>query len=100
MMSAHNCQAPSVIVASCEGIKTGQSESCFRCRVEATAKTAPKFQRLFSRCNISIPYLSILSSFMHFCSQCTPYVVALVYQMEQALIVKMLVLRRTSLGRA
>ena len=99
-MSAHNCQAPSVIVGSCESIKTGQCESCFRCRVEATAKTAPKLQRLFSRCNISIAYLSKLSSFMHFCSQCTPYVVALVYLMEQALIVKMLVLGPTGLERA
>ena len=99
-MRAHNCQAPRVIVGSCDSIKTGHCESCFRCRVEATTKTAPKLQRLFFRCNISIAYLSKLRSFMHFCSHCTPYVVALVYQMEQALIVKMLVLGPTSLGRA
>jgi len=41
MMSAHNCQAPCVIVGSCESIKTGQCESCFRCRVEATYSSYP-----------------------------------------------------------
>ena len=68
MMSAHNCEAPRVIVGNCACIKTGQCEPYFRCRIDATAKTTPKLQRPFSHSNISIVYLSKLNALINFSS--------------------------------
>ena len=66
MGSAHNCEAPRLIVGSGACRHTGQYEPCFRSGVDATAKIYSKLHCSFCRSNTSIVPLLKLNILLYF----------------------------------